>query len=166
MSDTDIQETWEIQIPGTARVWVRDRRFGTYQPKKVSGKGPKRITLSRDEREYNQELVPEENERHNPWTNGTLVQIVGGTKQGELTDEALRAYLELESEEAFTEAVSDIDIELTLRRLIGFAATDGRMWQVTILRELIDERYRVGGTQRTVQEMYDEGELDRSTRLS
>lgn len=163
-------ETWEIQIPGSIRIWVMDRRHGGYVTKAVNGrrgKGPRRITLTKDERLYNQELVPQENRRFDPFLNGSLVQIVDGKKQGDLTDEAIGAYLELESESAFSEAINDIRGELTHRRLLTLAAHKGRMWQVEMLRELIEDRYPVpaAGSQPVVDQMYAEGEFG-ATRLS
>lgn len=163
-------EIWEIQVPGQVRVWVMDRRLGTYVSKPINGapgKSPKRITLTRAEREYNQELVPSEKRQHDPFLNGSLVRIVDGEKQGDLTDEALMQYLELTTEETFQEAIEDIDIELTHRRLLSLAANHGRMWQVEALRTLVEERYPVpaAGTQRTVEEMFQDGEFG-ATRLS
>lgn len=163
-------ETWEIQIPGQVRIWTMDRRHGGYVTKPVNGrrgKSPRRITLTRDEREYNQELVPPENRHLDPFLNGALVRVIGDEKVGDLTDEALIQYLELLSEEAFQEAIEDIEFELTHRRLLELAANQGRMWQVEALRVLVDQRYPVpaGGTQRTVEEMFNDGEFG-ATRLS
>lgn len=159
-------ETWEIQVPGSTWVWIYDRRSQGYDQKRVSGRrGPKRVTLTREEREYNEELAHEDSQHLNPFRNGTLARVVDGEKVDAVTDDDLRVYLSLDGEAAFKEAVEEIDLELTIRRLLNLAAVEGRMFQVEILRDVVDERYRVGGTQPTVEEMYSSGELER-TRLS
>ena len=163
-------ETWEIQIQGRAWVWVWDRRENGYVQKAINGakgKAPKRITMTKEEREYNPEIIPPENAKHDPFQNGTLARVEDGQRVGELTDDAINSYLELETEGAFTEAITDIEYELTHRRLLAFAAQHGRMWQVEALRDLIEERYPVpaAGTQPVVAQMYQEGEFG-ETRLS
>ena len=156
MTDTDTapMETWEIQTAGALTVWKRDKRSGDYRKERVAATGPKRLRLSRDDREYNQELIPEENAHLDPFTNGMLAQVVGKKLVG-ITREEIIGLLEIK-DEAFVRAIAEIDNELTIRRLLELAESDGTVAQVAALREVIDERYRVGGTQRTVREMLDE----------
>lgn len=156
------QEVWEIQIPGT--VWTRVRNPeipGTWKTIRANGaKGPKRLSLTSEERRYNQELVPEENEHLDPFKNGSLKCVQGAPKDVKtwLTDDDLSAIIGLEDETLYQEEVSSITMELTLRRLLDLAERTATVPRYEFLRELVQDRYAVGGTQRAVQEMIDAGE--------
>lgn len=154
------QETWEIQVPGGVNVWKRNRRTGEYEHARVHGtKGPRILHIDADDRLYNQELVQgAENGHLDPFANGSLAQIVkGGEKQG-LTEERLIEYFEIEEEDAFRELIGDIEAELTIRRLRSLAETHGRMMHVQALSDLIEDKFKLGGTQPTVAEMMAEGD--------
>ena len=70
------QEIWESTTEGTTWVNVRDpRNPDGWTRKKVGGKGTKRITLTVEEREFNQELVPFEKQEFDPFSNGMLIRI-------------------------------------------------------------------------------------------
>lgn len=160
MDKKKIQETWEIQVKGTVFVYRYDARQGTYVQVRVNGSGqaPKRVTITQDDREYYESLVPAEKEHLNPFTNGMLSQVVNGELTG-LTDEALAEALTIEDDESFREYVGEITNELTARRLFELAKVKGRLVQYEIVRDHIDEHWRVGGTQATVAEMFDSDEF-------
>lgn len=157
-------ETWELQVAGAVWVFRKDGRSGEYRQMKLSGRtGPKRVTLTVDDREYYQSRLRDDRQHYDVFTNGSLVQIDDkGNKVGELTDELLGKVLDLEGE-AFEEAVVEIDLELTMRRLYELAQREATVPKVEFIRSIIDERYRVGGTQRSVREMFEDGEVDRLT---
>lgn len=153
MSDkTKIIETWEAQTEATAWVYTYDKRVGEYRLTRVGGpNGSRRLRISTADREYNEALIPDENQELNPFRNGRLRRI--DAQSDVITDDDLRKLLETRGTEEFRELVSHIDGELTVRRLLELAAVEGTVPQVEVLRELIDDRYRVGKSQRTVLEM-------------
>lgn len=162
--DEKVVEVWEIMIGGTVWVWTYDRRDDKYTKQRVGGRqGSKKLHISRDDRRFNQEQVVEENKHLDPFTNGTL-RLVSADKADDidatyhLTDEDLVTMLEVKDLETFTEAVHDIKSELLLRRLKEVADTHATVAQLEVIKGLIEDRYKVGGTQRTVREMLAGGE--------
>lgn len=167
-----IIETWEIAFPGTVWVWVYDRREDVYKKQAVGGRqGSKSIHLTRDDRKYNQELIPDENRHLDPFTNGCL-RLLGSADRDESLDvrnhysrDDLIAMFEVRDPDLFTEAMQTLASEVVLRRLQGLADDHGTVTQGAILRDLITERFPVGGTQRTVREMMEAGERIGATRI-
>ena len=170
MSVKDEQEIWEIQIPGT--IWTRVRNHevpGTWKTIRANGeKGPKRLTITAAERQYNQELIPEENEHLDPFKNGSLKCVQGAPKDLKtwLDDDDLAAIIGLEDDALFEEEVTSCQLELTLRRLLDLAERTATVPRYTFIRDLVDERYKVGGTQRSVAEMIEAGEKLSGFRMS
>jgi hypothetical protein len=167
---SDEQEVWEIQIRGT--IWTRVRNPetpGTWKTIRANGtRGPKRITLTASERRHNQELIPEENEHLDPFKNGSLKCVQGSPKDIKtwLDDDDLAAIIALEDDALYEEEVASISMELTLRRLLSLAERSATVPRYEFLRDLVQERYAVGGTQRAVQEMFDAGEKLSGFRMS
>lgn len=155
--EADTVETWEIQVAGGVQVWKKNKRTGEYEHVRVHGtSGPRLLHISEDDRLYNQELISgADNAVLDPFTNGSLAKIEGGEKIG-LTDEQLIEYFELEDEDAFREAVADIPIELTIRRLRALSETKGTVMHLNVLIDAIEERFKAGGTQPTVAAMFEE----------
>ncbi len=60
---------------------------------------------------------------------------------------------DIRDESNFREAINDIESELVLRRMIALGETQGTNAQLEILKEVCQERWPIGGTQRTVREM-------------
>lgn len=153
--DQKVLETWEVQVPGTVYVLKLDRRKDEYVKTRLNGtKGPKRVTLTRDDRKYNQEQVRPEYAQHDPFQNGAMAQVIDGELVG-ITDVELGDMLSVRGEE-FDELVASLDNELTARRLMGVAKTEGTVAQYEAIRDYIDERWKTGGTQPTVEEMFAE----------
>lgn len=159
-----VVETWEIVTPGTIYVWVYDRREDRYDTQGVGGRSSKRLHLTRDDRKYNQELVPLENRHLDPFTNGSLRLVDCATRDEtldmryHLTDADLKQMFEVRDRTLFLEAVSSIESELVLRRLADLADENGTVAQLETLKDLIRERYPIGGTQKAVREMIEAGE--------
>jgi hypothetical protein len=164
-------ETWETSIAGTVFVWVYDRREDRYQQQSVGGStGSRRIHLTRDDRKYNQELVPSENQGLDPFTNGTL-RLIGAATRDEMldtryhfTDDELGEMFEVRDVDLFLEACRDITSELILRRLLAMADVRGTVAQAEGLKDLVKDRYPIGGTQKTIRDMIEAGEKIGATR--
>lgn len=152
-------ETWEVTIPGAVWVYRYDKRNRSYAQVKVGGpSGPKRVRITADDREYTQEQIIDENKSMDPFLNGMLVKIVKGKRVGPgLSDEDIREYL-VEDIEQFEELVRAIDSEIVIRRLRDVVEEHGTVRQFELVREVIEEKWKVGGTQRTVREMIEAGE--------
>lgn len=167
-----IVETWEISFPGTVFVWIYDRRNDEYKKQMVSNRsGSSKLHITRDDRLYNQELIPDENVHLDPFTNGQL-RLLGSADRDEnlstryhYTDDDLIAMFEVRDAGLFAEAMEDIESEVILRRLQSLAETHATVAQVEALRELVQKRYPVGGTQRTVREMFEAGERIGAVRI-
>lgn len=168
-----ITEIWEATTAGTVWVWVNDKRQGGYMKQRVGGAagGSKRLRLSVDERRYNEELIMDESQEHNPFKNGLLMligeqQVEDIDRSAHLTDVDLNDLIELRDPDLFRSTVEEIPHELVLRRLAALAESRGTAEQNEFLSELLRERYPIGGTQTTVQEIMDEEERSSGTRLS
>lgn len=166
-------EVWESATESTVYVSVRDPRTpGAFRSQRVYGKGSgnSKLRIHRSERELIQDNIPERNKHLDPFTNGTLVCIDGRPHEPkgpyELTDDDLVGLLQITDDAVFDEVVEHLEAEVPLRRLLALAETHATYTRHERLRALIAHRYRVGGTQRTVQEMIDAGEKIGLTMLS
>jgi hypothetical protein len=165
-------ETWESVIAGTVFLWVYDRRDDRYHQQAVGGRSaPKRIYMSRDDRKYNQEQVPDENQGLDPFTNGSLRLVAAQTRDENLderyhrTDSELTELFEVRNLDLFKEAIEDITSELILRRLVALSDENATQAQAEVLKDLVTSRYPIGGTQKTVREMIEAGERIGATRM-
>lgn len=157
-------ETWEATGEQTVWVWVADpraRESGGYRKQRVGGSGgSKRLHISTDDRRYNEEQIVDENVDMNVFRNGALIRVDAGAKTADdvdaryhLTDKDLKELLSVREVEEFTEAVNDITSENIIRRLAALAETEGTGAQKEALKEIVEKRYKKGGTQRTVREL-------------
>lgn len=167
-----VVETWESEIAGTVWVWLYDRRDDKYIKQAVGGRSAsRRLHITRDDRKYNQELVPPENRQHDPFTNGALRLVEAMTRDEtldmryHLTDEDLKAFFEVRDDELFLEAVQALESELVMRRLEAVAEKEGTVSQYEAVKALVRDRYPIGGTQRTVREMIEAGERSAGQRF-
>jgi hypothetical protein len=174
-TDSDVLEVWEISTEGTVWLWKHDVRHpGQMEKVRVGGRagGSRRLRISRDERRYNEEQVIEEMAGENPFRNGALVLISTEDRAEDidsryhLTEADLASLLELRDEDLFRAEVEDIKSELVMRRLYMAAETKATVGQLDVIRSIIEERYKVGGTQKTVREMMAQGEFSGGTVIS
>lgn len=163
--DGEIIETWQAATAGTTWVWVYDRRDDKYAKKRVGGReGSGVLHLRRDDRKYNQERIPVENRMLDPFTNGALRLIESSTRDESLdvryhyTDADLMEMFDVRDENLFGELITGIESELIVRRLLGMAEKAGTQAQVQALRDMCDDKWPIGGTQKTVREMIEAGE--------
>ncbi len=165
-------ETWETSSPGTTWVWVYDRREDKYTEQRVGGReGSGRLHIARDDRKYNQERVPDENRMLDPFTNGALRLVESATRDETLdvryhySDADLLEMFEVRDEALFAEAVAEIESELIIRRLLSMSEKAGTQAQSTCLREICEDKWPIGGTQKTVREMIEAGERIGATQI-
>lgn len=164
-------ETWEATTDVTVWVWVYDKREDKYKKQRVGGRsGSKKLHIRHDDRIFNQEQVVDENRHLDPFTNG-LLRLVDGRQEGDeidtsyhLTADDLKSMLEIRDEDVFRSEVEGITSELIIRRLKDLSEKYGQVWQRDFLVDLVEERYKVGGTQKSVREMM--AEDDAGIRLS
>lgn len=158
--DKNAQEIWESTTGGTTFVHVKDpRNPNGWVTKRVGGKGTQRITVTVEEREFNQELVTFENQHLDPFTNGLLVRISPkAVERGEFefTDAELVTVLKAEGDEVFEETVRKTKSEVVLRRMLELSKRHATMYRHEIIQEVVDERYRLGKSQRVVKEMFED----------
>jgi hypothetical protein len=173
--DAQVVETWEITTEGTCWVWVYDRREDRYIQQRVGGRGgSKTIHVNRDDRKFNQEQVVDENAHLDIFTNGLLryVKSNDGTDEhgvstaNHLTEADLIGLLENKDPDQYEPLFRSLDSEVIVRRLYSVAEKHATVQQLEFLRELVDERYRSGGTQRAVREMIESGEKLNGMTLS
>lgn len=155
------QEIWEVTTEGATWINVKDPRNPEgWVMKRVGGPGStKRITLSVEEREFNQELVAYENQHLDPFANGLLIRVQPkDVKRGknELSDAQLTELLEISSDDVFAEQLEAIQSEVILRRLIALAETKTSKARYEVIETLLDSRHHVGKTSRVVKEMQDD----------
>lgn len=173
----DRSETWQTTTTSTVWVWTRNARIpGTFQKTRVGGKsgGSRTLRITTDERRYNEEQVIDEMADHNPFRNGQLrlVSVDGGLKPDDIienfhkTDEELLDYFGIDDEALFKEGVSEIHSQLILRRLLVLCERKGSVVQQNVLRDLVEDRYKVGGSQKTFREMEAAGEMSGGVSLS
>jgi hypothetical protein len=165
-------ESWEITTGGSVWVWIFDRREDRFKKQRVGGRsGSRLLHITRDDRKFNQEQVPVENKELDVFTNGSLRLISESDRDDSidarhhLSNDELTGYFNDRDRASFKVAMQGITSELILRRLYSLVEDHGTVAQRDILRDLIAERYPVGGTQRTVQEMLDAGERIGAQRL-
>jgi hypothetical protein len=160
LADATTAEIWEAVTDSTTFVSVRDLVNGGWKAIRVGGPGgPRRIQVTVEERRFNQDAIPEENLALDAFSNGQLLCVQGDAQSANhLTDEDLVTILGLQDDDEFARAVEDMSSEILVRRLFGLAERNGSHARYELVRDLVDRRYRVGGTQRTVQAMMDAGE--------
>jgi hypothetical protein len=159
MAEEDVIEIWEATTDSIVFLNVKDPVKKGWKQVKVTLQGPKRVQITLEERRFNQSQIPEENLALDPFSNGQLICVQGDAKgTNMLTDDDLVTILTLDDDEGFEAAVTDLDSEVLVRRLLGLSETRATHNRFEFIRDLVDVRYRVGGTQRTVQQMIDDGE--------
>lgn len=155
--DLTAQEIWETTTGGTTFVHVKDPRSPrAWNKKKVGGRGSKRITLTVEERMFNQEQVAYENEHLDPFSNGLLVRVMPKSierSQYEISDEELVALLKGGEDEDFEAMVVATPSEVVLRRMLFLAERNATMYRHEVLRTAIETRFAIGKTQQVVREM-------------
>lgn len=150
------QEIWEATTEGTTYVNVRDpRNAGGWTKRRVGGRGSKRITITTEEREFNQDLVHYENRHLDPFTNGLLIQVAPkDVERGEnhRSDDELVTVLAIPDDDQFEKAVTLVTSEVVVRRMLALAEKRAPMMRYQFIRDLVTDRYSVGKTSRVVAE--------------
>src|SRR4051812_46419186 len=82
-----------------------------------------RLYITRDDRKFNQEQIPLENQHLDPFTNGALILIDSANgdvtldQRYHLNNEALGQYFAVSDEDLFRDEMESITNELVIRRL-------------------------------------------------
>jgi hypothetical protein len=156
-------ERWEITVPGQVAVWTYDKRNDQYVRTTVGGKrGSKTLRISRDDRKYNEENIPDENAKLNPFRNGALRLLTDPDAEldtrNHYADAELAQLLEERDVDAFQVVLDGIDSELIMRRLVSLAEATGTVAQLDAVRSAVKARWPIGGTQKTIRDMLAAGE--------
>jgi len=157
-------EIWEATTLQTTWLNVFDHINGGWKQVRVGGGAgaSKRIQLSVIERRFNSDMVPEESMGLDPFSNGALICVQGEARTANQIDDAAIIALLTGPDEKFIASIDGIKSELLLRRILTISAKHATNERYTYLRDLIDQRYKVGGTQRAMRELYALGEAGRS----
>lgn len=166
-------ETWEITFDGSVSVWVYDKREDAYRKQVVSRhSGSRLLHITRDDRKYNQELTPIENRHLDVFTNGQMRLLGSSADRDEnldirnhLSDGQLVELFEIRDPDLFQDLLEAQTSEVILRRMASIADQHATVTQNEILREVIAQRYPIGGTQRTVREMLEAGDRIGAQRI-
>lgn len=147
------EEIWELTVPGRIHVEVTNHR-GRPQDLSVEGVGS-RLRLTTTDREIAQERIRDID--LDPFTNGTLMRIDSAARaenraRDELADSDLEEVFNLTGGE-FEGIVRELS-ETNVRRMHAMAVkVDATASQSGFLKKLLDERYPIGGTTPTYEEM-------------
>lgn len=139
------KEIWESTVEGRTSVMVENAR-GRGQTLSVKGKG-QRLRLTADERALIEE--PIRDEQHNPFRNGSLIQV-GGPKatdiersNDELSDDDLGMLFDLRGTD-YKDAVSVLS-EVNVRRLKLLAVErDAAKSQIDFIAKHIEQKWPIG----------------------
>lgn len=151
-----VREIWELTIPGRVSVTITNSQ-GRPQEVTAMGKG-QRLRLSTLDRELAEEGV--RLIEHNPFRNGMLVRVDKSGDHGpsadELSDDELEAIFELETED-FQQTVASLG-EVNIRRLKAMiGAVDASKSEIDFINDLIEQRYTIGGSMPSYDEMQPKG---------
>ncbi len=146
------EEVWELTVPGRVHVIVTNVH-GRPQDATAVGKGS-RLRLSTLDRQLTEENI--RREEHNPFRNGMLIQVAGPVEAADgsnaLTDEQMIELFNLKQGE-FTKVLKDLS-ELNVRRLkVMSVPADASASQIKAIDDLIAEKWPIGGTTPTYEEM-------------
>ena len=157
-------EIWEATTEQTTWLNLFDNLNGGWRAARVGGGSgaSKRIQLTVTERRFNQDQIPEECLQLDPFSNGALICVQGEARTANQIDDAAIIALLTGPDEKFIASIDGIKSELLLRRILTISAKHATNERYTYLRDLIDQRYRVGGTQRAMRELYALGEAGRT----
>lgn len=160
METDNAQEVWETTTGGTFWVHVKDpRQPGGWAQKRFGGRGSKKITITVEEREFNQELVSEDYQQHDPFTNGLLVRVspkVVERSEYELTDEDLLKVLAWEDDDKFEAYLRAVESEVIVRRFLALAGKNASKWRYDQIQQFVDVKYHIGKTSKVAKEIFED----------
>lgn len=145
------EEIWELTCDSRVSLEVSNERGGT---KDITAQGTGQVLrITTVDREMAEEVVRDA--ELNPFRNGMLIRVDNGPhtpSPDELSDEELAAMFELDNDDF--EAVLPNLSEVNVRRLKAMTVqADVKHQQVQILGQYIEDRYRIGGSMPSYDEM-------------
>lgn len=147
-------EIWESQVAGRTCVTVTDPRTLRTREESILGKGA-RMRLTAEDRALAQEIIRDS--QNDPFKNGSLRRLNRTEENAplsddELADDDLAALFSLGIED-FSAAVDHLS-QVNVRRLQLLAEErDASVGQTRHIKDLIAERWPVGGDTKTYREM-------------
>lgn len=153
----DDVEIWEATTESTIWLHTLDTLAGNgaWTQRSVGGpNGNRRIHLTVRERRFNQDRIPSSNAHLDPFINGMLIARQGSQQSPNgYTDEQLITLLKMPSDAdaAFEQVVQSITSEVLIRRLFGLAERNAPAYRRDWLEDVVDDRYRIGYTQRSLR---------------
>jgi hypothetical protein len=145
------REIWESTIPGRVTLEIADAK-GRTQTLTTLGKG-QRIRITTDDREIVEEGIVEA--EHNPFKNGMLFRVDTGAHERsteEISDAELAAIFDL-GQDDFRSTVTALG-QVNVRRLKNMVAdVDASKSEIEFLDQLIEERWPLGGSMPSYDEM-------------
>lgn len=156
-----VSEVWECTTGGTVWVQLKDtRNIGAWRPQKVGGKANRKLRITVEEREFNQDMIPyDDAEILDPFKNGLLVRThpkPADKPDAGTSDADLISILTQRSDEKFEAQITGIQGEIILRRLLALAETHSSYTRHQFLDAVVRERYQVGKTQAAVRDQFQE----------
>lgn len=148
------EEHWECQVRGRVFVEITNHRGA---PQVVSAKGVGQIIrITAEDRERNQERIVDP--QGDPFINGMLRRVDKNAGEDEattspnaLSEADLESVFQMEQDD-FEDYVKSLN-EVAIRRLKEKAPIHASMMQGAFLDELIEERFKIGGTTPSYEEM-------------
>lgn len=154
-------EVWESTIPGTTWVTITDRR-GADRSVKVPGGG--RLRIRTVDREYTEDSILKE--ESNPFTNGTLRKVDGGTMTpeqeiaaGYFTEPAM-LHLLAKKDMEFLDAIDQLP-ERGVRMLKSYITdhrTSANVEQAATVDQVIEEKFTIQAVMPSTAEILERGE--------
>lgn len=151
------EEIWELNVPGRVHVEVTNH-LGHPTNRTVAGKGS-RLRISTMDRELAEEQI--RNAEHNPFRNGMLMPVGGSADRdaAQLSDEDLASLFTDAKDKEFDEILSGLS-EVNVRRMAAMAQpVDASLSQSAMIKEQIENRWPIGGTTPTWEEMQQKPKL-------
>lgn len=152
MAATKVREIWESTIPGRVSLTIENSQ-GRPQTISIIGKGS-RFRIAETDRELAEEVVRQKG--NNPFRNGMLVRVDDGKGHApspdELSDDDLKAIFTLDQSD-FQATVRELG-EVNVRRLKAMVVeVDASKSEMEFIDELIQEKWPIGGSMPTYEEM-------------
>lgn len=149
-ADKPTQEIWELCVEGRVSLTVTNSQG---RPTQISERGKgRRLRLTTEDRLLAQEQVRVG--QNDPFTNGMLVRVKahGDAAPDELSDDELTEIFQLSGSD-FENVVRDLS-EVNIRRIKAMCGpVDASTSQVKFVEDLIEERFAIGGTTPTYEDM-------------
>jgi hypothetical protein len=151
ISEDSVKEKWEMCVDGVVAVWTYDKKYDRYDRTQVGNRHSRFLYITTEDRQYNQEQIPDECKHLDPFTNGALRLVSGSNDRSldtsnHLDGDDLLAIVRDRSH--FAQRMADLGNELLVRRLLAVVEDEGTAKQLDETKAFLRERYPIGGGSR------------------